>query len=269
MLRFSFLTATLAPLALAGAAQASVFATRVVDYVPGNVLPDYQNASAALGKTNEFNPGEPLFDIPPTVVTPFNASFATDDIVGIGAGGRLVLELGQTAATGAGHTLGVHAGVGLIDNDFPNGLVNGPATPYTGQRQADVRVSFDGATWLSLGDDVIFDLPTNWWAQGVTTPGANETSGTVQADFTQPFVGALSDFDDSDWQEVLATLGGSAGGTWFDLTGINLPGVNFVEFTVPDAGETMFVDAVVAIPEPVLLAPVVIGLMALRRRRGL
>lgn len=269
MLKFSVLTASVAPLALAGTAGASPFAASVVDYVPGDVSSTYRDATAALGKTNEFNPGDPLFDIPPTVVTPFNATFAPDDLVGIGTGGRLVLELGQTAATGAGYTLGVHAGVGLIDSEYPDGVVSGPATPYTGQRQADVRVSFDGSTWASLGDDLIFDLPTNWWAQGITTPGAADTSGTVEADFAQPWTGTLTDFDDSDWQQVLATLDGSAGGTWFDLSGVDLPGVNFVEFSVPDSGETMFVDAVVAIPEPALLAPAMSGLLLLRRsRRG-
>lgn len=251
---------------MAGVAQGSPFATQVVDYVPGDIATDYRNASAALGKTNEFNPGEPAFDIPPTVVTPFNATFAPDDLVGIGEGGRLVLELGRMAATGAGATLGVHAGVGLIDADWPNGTISGPATTYTSPREADVRVSFDGDNWLDLGQDVLFDLPTNWWADGITEPGAADESGTVQAEFTQPFLGRLSDFDDSTWEQVLGTLEGSAGGTWFDLSDVDLPGVNFVEFSVPDAGEAMFVDAVVAIPEPAMLAPMAMGLLALRRR---
>lgn len=269
VLRVSVFTTIIAPLALAGAVQGSIFSTGVVDYTPGDVLADYRNAAASLGKPSEFNPGEPLFDIPPTVLTPFNAAFDPDDIVGIGQGGHLVLELGQTAPTGAGYTLGVHAGVGLTDDDWPNGTIIGSAETYTTARQADVRVSYDGQAWVELGSDVTFDAPTNWWAQGIATPGAEETSGTIEADFARPWLGSLSDFDDSDWQQVLATLDGSAGGTWFDLTAIDLPGVNYVEFTVPDAGESIFIDAVVAIPEPALLAPTLLGLLALRRRRGL
>ena len=70
---------------------------------------------------------------------------------------------------------------------------------------------------------------------------------------------------------LLSVLDGSAGGTWFDLTNVALPEVNFVEFSVTGAGQTMFVDAVVAIPEPASLGAVLLGAgaLALRRRAGM
>ncbi len=247
-------------------ADVSPFAVDVIEYVPGAAPAEYQTASAALGKTNEFTPAWPEFGTPAYVVSPFNATYAEDDLVAIGDGGRLVLRLGQPAATNAGHAIGVHAGVGLIDGAWPSGTVIGPATPYTAFRSADVRVSANGTDWYSVGEDIIFENPTNWYAQGVSLPGAQVAAGTVEADFTRPFLGTLSDFDNTGWSEMLAILDGSAGGTWLDLSGLPIPAVSFIEFSVTGAGEVMFVDTVVAIPEPGLLALPAVGLLALRRR---
>lgn len=273
---FSFgrtaLPAVLLSLTLAAAAsgQSSPFAVEVVQYSPGAAPSTYQDPAAALGKTAEFTPALPEFNTPAYVVTPFNATYAQDDLVAIGNGGRLVLRLGQPAPAGAGHAIGVHTGVGLIDSNWPSGLISGPATPYTAFRSADVRVSADGLEWFSLGTDLVFELPTNWYAQGVTLPGAQETPGSLEADFTQPFLGLLGDFDDADWPTMLDILGGSAGGTWLNLTAVPVPAVQFVEFSVNGADELMFVDAVVALPEPGIAAPVLLGgaLLARRRRRA-
>ena len=257
-------------LAVAASGQSSPFAVEVIQYIPGAAPAAYQNPAAALGKTSEFTPALPEFNTPAYVVTPFNATYATDDLVAIGDGGRLVLRLGQPAPTGAGHAIGVHSGVGLIDSNWPAGVISGPATPYTSFRSADVRVSADGVAWFSLGEDLVFELPTNWYAQGVTLPGAQETPGSVEADFTRPFLGQLGDFNNTDWTGMLNILGGSAGGTWLDLTGVPAPAVQFVEFSVSGADELMFVDAVVALPEPGFAAPALLcgALLALRRRRA-
>jgi hypothetical protein len=116
---------------------------------------------------------------------------------------------------------------------------------------------------------MVFELPTNWYAEGVTLPGAQEVAGTVEADFTQPFLGGLADFDNTDWPEILDLLDGSAGGTWLDLGGLPVPAVQYIEFSVNGADELMFVDAVVAIPEPALAGPLLLaGLLTLARRRA-
>jgi hypothetical protein len=79
----------------------------------------------------------------------------------------------------------------------------------------------------------------------------------------------LSDFNGLTYPQMLTLLNGSAGGTWFDLTNVPLPGVRFVEFSVDPADDRMFVDAVVAVPEPI--GGVAIAIAALivtgRRRR--
>ncbi len=248
------------------AAQSSPFAVEVIEYIPGTAPAAYQNPTAALGKTHEFTPAWPEFDTPAYVVTPFNATYSEDDLVAIGDGGRLVLRLGRPALVSEGFALGIHAGVGLIDDNWPSGVISGPATPYTSFRSADVRVSADGQTWFSLGTNLVFELPTNWYAQGVTLPGAQETAGTVEADFTKSFVGSLSDFDSTDWPEMLSILDGSAGGTWLDLTGLPVTGIQFIEFSVTGDDGLMYLDAVVAVPEPAIVLPLLVSLALLRRR---
>jgi hypothetical protein len=238
-------------------ALAGPFASSVVTYVPGTIRSDYQNSASALGAPSPFTASSAFS--PAYVVTPFNAPYAASELTGIGAGGRLVLELGQAAETGHGFTLGVHAGVNLGNVGGTSGAAGNPAATFN-DRQADVRVSYNGVDWVTLANDVVFDLPSNAFAAGVTTPAGQTTAGTVPADYTKPFTvtengqtraARLSDFNGLTYAQMLPLFNGSAGGTWFDLTDVPLPGVRYVEFSVDAADVQMYVDAVVAVPEPV------------------
>ena len=234
------------------------FATGVVSYTPGSLVSaSLNNPAAALGI--------PTADTGFGVLTPFNPAFAASDIVEIGPGGSLVLQLGAPAPTGAGRTLGVHAAVGLIDTDFPNGNPGAVATPFTQPRSASVLVSDDNVRWHALGA-ITFDLPTNFYSEGVTTPGFQDTPGTAVADFTKPFAHALADFNGRNWNQILTLLDGSAGGAWLDLSGVPYPAVNFVRFDVT-TGQRMILDAVAVVPEPIG-AIVVASLILLARRRA-
>jgi hypothetical protein len=159
--------------------------------------------------------------------------------------------------------------VGLVDTSWPSGVAGQPATPYTAVRQASISVSDDGNSWASLGL-ITFDLPTNYYSEGLNDPGYATIVGTKVADFSKPFLGTLSDFDGKDWPHVLDLLDGSAGGTWLDLSGTGLSQVDYVKFDV-EAGQQMYVDSVVgvAVPEPgVALILLGAGLLGLRQRRG-
>jgi len=249
-----------ASVACAFAATASAYspyAEEVMQYTPGTIRPDYQIAASALGKTASSTP---------VVVSPFNAPFAPTELTGIGPGGKLVLRLGQTAPTGQGYTLGVHAGVNLTNVGGTPGAAGNPATTFS-FRRADIRVSFDNDTWFSLADNVVFNVPTNWFSAGVTAPATQTEPGTVNADFTKPFTGSLSSFNGLTYSQMLTLLDGSAGGKWFDLTSVPLPGVNYVEFSVGSDDSQMFLDMVAVAPEPTCLALVSFGALLLRRRR--
>lgn len=252
---------------------ATSFASNVISYVPGVVRSDYQLQDSALGAPSRFTAQTAFSDA--FAVTPFNAPFAASELTGIGAGGSLVLQLGQTAETGHGFTLGVHAGVNLGNVGGASGQASNPAATFN-DRQADVRVSYDGVNWVTLANDVVFDVPSNAYAAGVTTPANQTTPGTVDADYTKPFTvldqgvtraGRLSDFSGLTYAQMLPLLDGSAGGTWFDLTNVPLPGVRFIEFSVDATDDRMFVDSVVAIPEPVGLGGLVVASLVLTARR--
>jgi len=257
---FRFVLVVTSVLLHPGAARAG-FASSVVSYAPGaGIGASYQDPNAALGM--------PAGDTSFGVLTPFNAAFLGSHIVGIGPGGSLVLQLGQSAPAGAaaGATIGVHAAVGLTDRDWPNGNAGAMAEPYTNPRSAEVLVSDDGTRWHSLGSRT-FGIPTNFYSQGVTTPGLQMEPGTQVADFTKPFTRPLSDFDAKAWPAILTLLDGSAGGEWLDLSTVPYPAVNFVRFDA-DTGQTMYVDAVAVIPEPGALGAVVFAGVALARRRS-
>ncbi len=241
-------------------ASAAGFATSVVNYTPGDAPTGFRAPEAALGM--------PAGDTSFGVLTPFNAAFLGSHIVGVGQGGSLTLRLGATAPTGAGATLGVHAAVGLIDRDFPNGSAGATAEAYTNPRSAEVLVSDDGLRWHSLGQRT-FDAPTNFYSQGVTTPGLQMEPGTEVADFGKSFTGSLADFSGRNWPAILTLLDGSAGGEWLDLTTVPYPGgVNFIRFDVTGAGQSMYVDSVAVVPEPcAALALFVLAPSLVRRRR--
>lgn len=251
--------------ALSGAStQAAVFATRVVDYTPGSGIdPKYQDANGALGKPNP--------DTTFGILTPFNATFAGGEMTGVGQGGQLTLQLSDPVPA-TGRTLGIHAAVGLADYDYPNGQTGdgSAAKPiaYTSPRRSTLSVSEDGSHWVSLGD-LTFDIPTNFYDQGVTTPGYQKDPGTHEADFGKPFLGSLIDLASQNWTGVLSALDGSAGGTWIDLSHTGISQVDFVRFNEPDAGETVYVDAVSAVPEPAGTGLMVaaVAMASIRRRK--
>jgi hypothetical protein len=240
--------------------EAAPWADTVMQYTPGTIRSDYQVGTASLGKTASSTG---------VVVTPFNAPFSPNELTGIGPGGNLVLHLGQTAATGQGYTLGVHSGVNLLNVGGASGQAANPASTFSARR-ADISVAYEFGTWIPLQSDVVFDVPTNWYSEGVSAPASQTTAGTKDADFTKPFVGSLSSFNNLTYAQMLTLLDGSAGGKWFDLTNVNLPGVNYVQFSVDAQDVQMYVDMVVAVPEPATMTTILLASMAagLSRRRS-
>lgn len=235
------------------------FATGVMSYTSGTLIaPSLNNPASALGM--------PAADTGFGVLTPFNPAFDPAHIVEIGPGGNLVLQLGAPAPTGAGRTIGVHAAVGLIDTDFPNGNPGPTAALFTTPRSATVQVSDDSIRWHSLGS-ITFESPTNYYSQGVTTPAFQTTPGTAVADFAKPSVHSLSEYNGLTWPGILTLLDNSAGGDWLDLTAVPYPNVNFVRFDVA-TGQRMILDAVAVVPEPAASGFCAVIALSWRRRRS-
>jgi hypothetical protein len=250
-------------------ARAAASADAVVQYTAGTAPTGYQAPSAALGELNpDTNAGN---DFGYGALTPFNAVWQGSQMVGIGAGGTLTLHLAQTAGS-----IGVHTGVGLNNKSPGNGQNTDPASAYTNPRQSFVEVSTDGVVFVPIGV-VDFDIPSNYFDQGITSPTFQGSPGTRAADFGKPFDGVMGDFDGKDWAGTLDVLGGSMGGEWLHVSSILPAGANFVRFGVPlGQVDPMYVDAVavVPIPEPtsaIVLATacaLVLGSRRARRNRG-
>ncbi len=262
--------ATLAVATLPSAVLADGFATSVVDYTPGTLSnPAYDDPTAALGGLDP--------DTGFGLLNPFNPPFADSDLVEVGVGGSLTLQLAAPATTD-GLGLGIHAAVGLVDQDGDFGnddaFTGDPVFTFdtdpvfgAGPRAAVVSVSDDGQTFVSLGR-VEFLLPSNV-DSGASGPLAAAPTGPLidPADLFQPFDADLQDFANRDFAGVLALLDGSAGGTWLDLSGTGLAEVNFVRFDGVQAGERFFLDSVVSVPEPASLSLLALGGVAVLRRR--
>jgi len=207
------------------------------------------------------------------VLTPFNGAFSPSQYVGVGQGGSITLQF-ASPVKGTGFALGIHTASGLIDFAYPNGSAGATATPYTTPRRAMVEVSADGNVWKNLGT---FDLnnPSNFYATGVTTPGFQSTvSGGTLADVQKPFTGSLSSFNGENWNGMLTTLNGSAGGNWVDVSSSGLSSVGYVRLSVPN-GSILYLDGVVGVPAAAAPEPASLGVMGLgvvglllRRRRG-
>jgi hypothetical protein len=248
------------------------FATEVVSYDPGSATttnPGTTVPGSALGAPAGLI-GE-SFGFP-NVLSPFSPAFEGNDIVVIGDGGQLTLKLAKLVSVGDGREIGVISNVGLIDLDYPNGNASSPATKFGGG-SAEVKVSGDGVEFVSLGT-VDFNAPaayfTNAGQYDTSVPAAPEVS-----DFDKPFDGDLQSFAGQTFAQVLATLDGSIGGTWIDLSPSGLTDVQFIQFLVPDDGDPgskLAIDAITSIasdggtepPPPAVPLPgaVVMGLLA-------
>jgi hypothetical protein len=166
----------------------------------------------------------------------------------------------------------VHAGVNLMDATG-TGTNTNPAIAIN-DRRAVVEVSQNGSTFSALnsGNAIVFNIPTNYYADLAGPPGFTTTPGSLEADFGKPYAGTLATLNGLDWTATKAALDGSAGGTWLDVSGLGLTELNYVRFSVPsDAGYRMFVDAIAAggtaVPEPASVGLLMTGGLLLMRRR--
>lgn len=253
------------------------YGAEVISYEPGTTATvGYDSVAAALGRPARTNGGN-LFE---GVVSPFNPPYKATDLVSVGELGQITLRLSHYAVPQAGAPeIGVFTHVGLADFDYPNGQSDG--TPFTfGVDGAYVDVSADGVSWISLGG-MTFDRPTSAYTDLISP--FSLTDGAALADAQQPFIGHLADFAGKSYAgaspNILELLGGSAGGTWIDISATGLAQVGFIRFSLPEfpsIDESFELDAVSVshaalgaptVPEPAAVTLVVLSLAALAKRR--
>lgn len=238
-LRCAGLSLTLA--ALPSLARGGAFASSVLSYAPGGADARFTSAQAALGAPDGIsgeNPNAANYFGSSNVLSPFSPAFQSDEIVQIGEGGQITLQLSNYLNVGAGNRLGVISNVGLIDSNYPNGQNSATAASFGGG-SAQVRVSKDGIAWTDLGT-VNFNIPGLYYVNAGPFDAAAPAS-PVLTDFGKPFEGSLASFGGKDYAgtvNAFSVAGGgySGGGKWLDLSGTGLSQVGYVQFLVPDDG---------------------------------
>jgi hypothetical protein len=260
--------------------RAQFFAAEALQYTPGAGVGGYTNPGAALGKPGPIVGLGSGFD---NVLSPFSPHYETNQLVAIGQGGSLTLQLAnfvQIDRSPGVFELGIWTNVGIIDTAFPSGTAGSPAAVF-GADSAVVEVSADNLSWFSLngGSPILFNLPGNYFLNA--GPFDSAAPATPQlADFGKPFTGVLSDFDGLNYPQILNLLDGSAGGTWLDLDSVpaEISQIGYVRFSGVAAGDTFEIDAVAinsdlaggTVPEPasglVLFAGLALAFGYLRRR---
>jgi len=271
---------------LAANAHAVTYASRVLSYTPGTASALWQNPSAALGPASAVtgeNPAASNYFGFPNILSPFSPAYQGDEIVQIGEGGQLTLQLSNFALVGAGKELGIFTNVGLIDTDYPNGVNTNPAMHFGGG-SANVSVSADNINWASLGSKT-FTMPSFLFPNAgpyLTSPPPSVQTGNFGLPMPSPF----SCFDGKGWMAMqdcflISPNVWSAGGDWIDLASSGLSQVGYIRFEIPSDGNPdtdlrLAIDTVAvnnaavgaAVPEPAsLLVLPAIGLI-FRRRRG-
>jgi len=211
-------------------------AAEVASYVPGSgVFQGLTAPAAALGLPSAVT-GTNSWD---GNFSPFNSHYGNGEIVQVGQGGHITLRLERFVHPSPGvPSIGVWENVFLVTG--VDGRVGTPPGLF-GADSAFVEASADGTNFVSAGF-IEFGWFGNYWADSLG-PFAQIT-GSVRADFGRPHGRSLADFSGADYASVLSLLGGTAGGTWIDLSVTGLERVGWVRFSGVQSGATLEIDAV-------------------------
>ena len=215
------------------------FATSVIAYERGTgFAANFTNASTALGAPASGSG-----------VTPYAPPFSTGQLVSIGAGGFLTLQLGTPITDDANHPFGVD--FLLFGNSFfviTNGSGASAKTSesiFSSSVSTRVEVSQDATTWYVLDTSLAPTVGTYFSTDGLGDPLLPVNPGLTAADFAG-----------MNLSGIRSLYGGSAGGGDYDLAwardgggnAVTLESVSYVRIDVL-SGRTQ-IDAISVVPEP-------------------
>ena len=206
------------------------YATKVLSFTQGTGLPAnyFNSASAALNLPAPVSGvGTPF----PNVLDPFSPAFSKDQIVVLGKGGQITLQLKSAFSVRNTPQLGIVSNVGLVDTSYPGGHTGATASIFGGG-VADVRISANDRTWFDLGN-ITFNIPASAFSKLSNPYEAAPSRTDVASNDGKPFVGKLSNFNNESFASVLKTLNGSVGGTWLNVYRSRLATVDYVQIRNP------------------------------------
>jgi len=240
------------------------FAGSVVAYTEGSgVSAGYNDPTAALGAPSQVTPGE--YGGP---VDPFDAPYLPDQIVGVGTGGSITLQLNTLIRNNPGNPFGldfiIFGHAGFIE-DFGTGTAVDGSLYTGGTSDVRVSVSADGTTFYTLNPALIPQVDGLFPTDGSGNPLLP----------VNPLLTA-ADFAGQDLNGIRALYTGSAGGAGFSLAwaidsngqSVSLSSVDYVRLDVLNDGMPAYIDAISVVPEPATrtLAFASAALFLLRRR---
>lgn len=228
------------------------WATNVVEYVQGDAPVDgYTLPDVTLGRPTVMTYADLTETTPSVVVVPVYPPWEFDQIVSIGEGGHLILQLGEPVVNDPRNPYGVDllvfgnallTGGGLYDqhqNDPRSYTLSD--SPALTDKWGVVSVSEDGQTWYDFPPEQRVGrlMPTLGKIWTGTEWGA-DTDPTLPPD---PSL-TLSDLANMNLADLCIRYRGGAGGTGFDLHDLVVPPgqtppaeFHYVKISVPDDGE--------------------------------
>ena len=250
------------------------FASAAVDYQSGagyatdwQTGAGYTNVGAALGP-----PARVTVDPDPQFggtfpVDPFSPPYLRTQLLSIGQGGSVTLELGPPALNDPAHRFGIDfivfgsTGFLITNGNFTGGGITDGSLLGAQTGTTRVEVSQDGAVFYELAPSLapVFDsyLPTD--GAGDFFTAANPLLGEA-------------DFNGRDLGAIRGRYAGSAGGTGYDLAWardaqgnpVPLDSASHVRLSVLSGHAE--VDAVVVVPEPDSATLLLVSLLGLAAR---
>lgn len=229
----------------------------------------FDDPSAAVGSPSVDTPGE--FGGP---VTPFAAPYLAEQIVSIGEGGSLTVQLSEPVQNHSLNPFGldllVFGGTFFLDTDYPNGVADGEGSIFGAADSTRV--------WVGNDLDNLYLLNPSL---APVIDGMFPTDGA--GDFQLPVDPSLQpgDFANLTLAEIRALYNGSGGGAGFDLSWavdgdgnpVALDSVSYVRIDVLSGkAEIDAFAAVSPVPEPSTIVLGSLGLTVLlfacRKRLG-
>ncbi len=188
--------------------------------------------------------------------TPFYPPYLTSQIVGIGAGGEITLQMSTPIVNNPSDPYGIN--FILFANTFFTEGAGGVVTGlYDHSPSMTVQVSADDSTWYTLNPALAPQAGTLY-----PTDGSGNPQIAVNPSLT------LSSFTGQTLAGIRSLYAGSAGGTGYDLAwaqdangnSVNLASVDYVQIDVQSG--LVYLDAVSevqAVPEPTTWALIPVG----------
>lgn len=206
------------------------WADSVIDHIPGaGGVAGYDDPTTVLGPPSSMSgAGTP----DESVVSPFSPAWQTDQLLSLGAGGRVTVRFDQPVVDDPENAYGidliVFGNAGLIDGNWPQGACVG----LFGADGGRIRVSADGQAWHTV-EDVAADAlwPTMAFLDAGPydiLPGASPTDPTRPVDPQHTLDDALG----ATWADLVSLYDGSAGGTGIDLAWVGLDAIQYVRIEV-------------------------------------